>query len=123
MTPPEVPARQTDRWLEPGKTNVQIIYLLYLASFFIGITGLVGLVMAYVNRGKSEAWIESHYTWLIRTFWIALVASLVSMVLVLVGIGILLMVAIAIWIIVRCVIGLQKVSRGEAIANPDSWLI
>jgi glycolate oxidase FAD binding subunit len=32
--------RQTDRWLEPGKTNLQVIYILYLASFVIGITGL-----------------------------------------------------------------------------------
>jgi len=123
MTPPEAPAPQTDRWLEPGKTNVQAIYVLYLASFVIGITGLIGLVMAYVNRGKSEAWIESHYTWLIRTFWIALLGGFISLILMLVAIGVVLMMAIAIWVIVRCVIGLQKVSRGEAIANPDSWLI
>lgn len=123
MTPPEAPAPQTDRWLEPGKTNVQVIYVLYLASFVIGITGLIGLVMAYVNRSKSEAWIESHYTWLIRTFWIALLGGFISLVLMLVAIGVVLMMAIAIWVIVRCVIGLQKVSRGEAIANPDSWLI
>jgi hypothetical protein len=24
--------RQTDRWLEPGKTNLQVIYILYLAA-------------------------------------------------------------------------------------------
>lgn len=123
MTPPDAPTRQTDRWLEPGKTNVQIIYVLYLASFFIGITGLIGLVMAYINRGKSEAWIESHYTWLIRTFWIGLLGAVISMVLMLVAIGVVLAIAVAVWIIVRCVIGLQKVSRGEAIADPNSWLI
>src|SRR5690606_9665400 len=104
------------------KTNVQVIYFLYLASFVIGITGLIGLVMAYVNRGKSEAWIESHYTFLIRTFWIAVLGALVSMVLMLVAIGVVLMMAVAVWVIVRCIIGLQKVSRGEAIADPNSWL-
>jgi hypothetical protein len=24
--------RQTDRWLEPGKTNLQVIYILYLVK-------------------------------------------------------------------------------------------
>ena len=45
--------RQTDRWLEPGPTNVMVIYILYLAGLVIGVSGLVGIVLAYVNRGKA----------------------------------------------------------------------
>ena len=41
-TPPASP-RQTDQWLEPGKTNVQIVYFLYIAGMFIPILPLVGL--------------------------------------------------------------------------------
>ena len=74
MTPPPAP-RQTDRWLEPGPTNVQIIYILYLVGFVIGVTAIIGLVIAYINRGKAGGWIETHYTWLIRTFWIALLVG------------------------------------------------
>lgn len=115
--------RQTDRWLEPGVTNVQVIYILYLASFVLGITGLIGLVLAYINRGKAGGWIESHYTYLIRTFWIALLYSFISVILMLLLIGFLLAFATAVWVIVRCVIGLQAVGRGEPIKNPTSWWI
>jgi uncharacterized membrane protein len=120
-TPPA--PRQTDRWLEPGPANMQVIYVLYLAGFVIGITVLIGLVMAYVNRGKAGGWIESHYTYLIRTFWIALLYGFVSVILMLVLVGVLLAFATAVWVIVRCVIGLQTIGRGEPIKNPTSWWI
>jgi uncharacterized membrane protein len=115
--------RQTDRWLEPGKTNLQVIYVLYLASFVIGITGIVGIVLAHLNRGKSDAWLESHYTWAIRTFWLGLLGALVSGLLMFVLIGMLLMPLVALWIIIRTIVGLQKLGRNEPIANPQSWLL
>lgn len=117
------PGRQTDKWMEPGKTNVQVIYFLYLAGFVIGITPLVGIVLAYVNRGKSEAWIETHYTWAIRTFWIGLLYGLVSFILAFILIGFLLMLATAVWFILRCIFGLQALSRDEPMKNPQSWIL
>ncbi|MEQ8480993.1 MAG: hypothetical protein RIC18_10065 [Hoeflea sp.] len=115
--------RQTDRWLEPGKTNLQVIYILYLASFFIGISGIVGIVLAHLNKGKSAPWIESHYTWAIRTFWLGLLGSVISFVLMFVVIGMLTIFLVAIWVIVRVVIGLQKLGRNEPIDNPQSLLL
>jgi uncharacterized membrane protein len=100
-----------------------VIYILYLVSFVIGISALVGIVLAYMNRGKSEAWIETHYTWAIRTFWIGILYALISMVLMVVGIGFLLLLAVAVWIVVRAVVGLQLVGRGEPIKNPQSWML
>ncbi|WP_339764585.1 DUF4870 domain-containing protein [uncultured Hoeflea sp.] len=115
--------RQTDRWLEPGKTNLQVIYVSYLASFVIGITGIVGIVLAHLNRGKSEAWLESHYTWAIRTFWLGLLGALMSGLLMFVLIGMLLMPLVALWVIIRTIVGLQKLGRNEPIADPQSWLL
>src|SRR5688572_30044953 len=115
--------RQTDRWLEPGTTNVQVINILYLASLVIGVSVLVGIVLAYINRGKAGGFVETHYTWLIRTFWIGLLYALISAVLMLLAIGFVLMFAVAVWFIVRCIIGLQALGRGEPIKNPESWLI
>ncbi|MCD2172843.1 DUF4870 family protein [Rhizobium sp. C4] len=110
-------------FLEPGKGNVQLVYVLYLAGFVVGITPLVGLIFAYINRGKIAGIYDSHYTYAIRTFWIGVLYSLISVVLTFLVIGVIGFFATAIWSIVRCVIGLQKVSRGEAIENPQSWLI
>lgn len=110
-------------WVSPGANNVKLIYLLYLVSFVLGITGLVGVVFAYVNRGQSADWIETHYTYLIRTFWIGLLYFLIALILAVMIIGLLLPFAVAVWVIVRCVVGLQKVSRQEPVANPRSWWI
>lgn len=115
--------RQTDRWLEPGPTNALVIYILYLASLVIGITGIVGIVLAYINRGKSGGFVESHYTFLIRTFWIGLLYALISVVLMLAVVGIVLMFAVAVWFIARCILGIQALQRGEPVKNPESWFL
>jgi len=115
--------RQTDRWLEPGSTNALVIYILYLAGLVIGITGIVGIVLAYINRGKAGGFVESHYTFLIRTFWIGLLYALISAVLMFVIIGFLLMFAAAVWFIARCILGLQALQRGEPVKNPESWFL
>ena len=123
QTPPPQTPRQTDRWLEPGKTNVQVVYFLYIAGMFIGISALIGIVIAYINRGKAGGWVETHYTWQIRTFWIGLLYSFVSVLLMIVAIGFVLIFAVAVWVIVRCVLGLQAANRDEPVKNPESWLI
>ena len=110
-------------WFSPGRLNVQVVYCLYLVSFVVGLTGIVGLIMAYVNRGKGEPWVDTHYTYAIRTFWIGLLYALISSILMVAFIGIILIFGVAIWIVVRCVIGLQKASAGEPIARPESWWI
>ena len=118
--PQQSPPRQTDRWLEPGQTNAQVIYILYLV---VGVTMIVGVVLAYINRGKTGGFVESHYTFLIRTFWIGLLYGLISVVLFFVFIGVLLMFVVLVWFIARCVLGLQALQRGEAVKNPESWLL
>lgn len=123
MTDENPHRRETDRWLEPGKTNLQIIYILYLASFVFGVTVLIGIVIAHLNAGKSEAWLEAHYTWVIRTFWIGLLYALISFVLAFILIGFLLMLLVAVWFIIRCIIGLQALGRNEPIQNPQSWIL
>lgn len=115
--------RQPDSWLEPGKLNVQLVYGLYLLSFLIGISGLIGLVFAYLNRGKAGGWIDSHYTYAIRTFWIGLLYGFVSAILSLALVGVLLAVLTVVWVVIRCIIGLQKASAGEPIAKPETWWV
>ena len=115
--------RQTDRWLDPGATNVQVIYVLYLAGLAIGVSGIVGVVMAYINRGRAGGWVESHYTFLIRTFWIGLLYAVISVILMLAIVGIVLAFATAVWFIARCIVGLQAAGRGEPVRNPQSWML
>lgn len=110
-------------WLMPGIANVKLIYLLYLASLVLGVTVLIGVIFAYLNRRRSEDWIDTHYTYLIRTFWLGLLYGAIALALSILVIGFLIFAAIAVWFILRCLTGLQRAARGEPVANPEAWLI
>ncbi len=112
------------RYLAPGGDNVKLVYILYLASFVVGVTILVGVVVAYINRGQAAGtWVESHYTYQIRTFWIGILYSCISFILMIVGIGFLLIIVVAIWTIVRCVRGLQWSAAMKPVPNPQTWMV
>lgn len=98
-----------------------IITLLYIGSFVTGITGLVGVVLAHVWKSEPhEAWMTSHYTYLIRTFWIGLAACFVAFLLTFVLIGALLFPLIAVWFGVRSVMSLIRAQKREPMPNPET---
>ena len=100
-----------------------IISLLYLGSFVVGVTGLVGIVLAYVWRNDDPAgWEQSHYTYLIRTFWIGLLGSVAGLLLAVVLIGFVILAAVAVLVIVRCVLSLVNAQKQAPMPRPDSWL-
>lgn len=113
----------TDGWFDAGPKNAQLIYILYFLSVIVGLTSIVGVIMAYMNRGKAGGYVETHYTWLIRTFWIAVLFSLVGLILAFIDIGFLIMVAVFIWAIIRLIKGIQRLGRGEPIDDPQTWWI
>ena len=100
------------------------VYALYLIGLFTGgLAFLVGVVIAYIQRGRAESpYLVSHYRYQIRTFWIGLLYSCISVLLMIVGIGFLLAVAVAIWLAVRCILGINQLSKREPIAAPTTWL-
>ena len=107
----------------PDTTMAMVVYALYLASFVVGFTGIIGVVIAYVYRGKGPTWLDEHYRYQIRTFWIGLVYALVASLLTLVVIGFPLLIALAVWMIIRCVKGFKGLQEKRAPDNVDTWLI
>lgn len=105
------------------KGNANLVYILYLVGVVVGITTLVGVVMAYIGKGKGDAILESHYNNQINIFWKGLLYSLIGAVLTVVLVGILILLATLIWYIIRCVKGMQALSAGQPIENPGSWLL
>jgi uncharacterized membrane protein len=100
-----------------------IVGLLFLASFAVGITGIVGLVLAYVWKSEPhDAWETSHYAYHIRTFWFGLLGFFIGGVLTLVLIGILIIIAVGIWAIVRTVLSLIKAQKREPMPDPQTLL-
>ena len=65
-----------------------IVAMLYLSALALGITGVVGVVLAYVWRSEQpDGWEASHYTYLIRGFWLWLAGCVVGILLLVVFIG------------------------------------
>ena len=98
------------------------IYILYLANIFLALTGIVGVVLAYVYRGDGPGWLQSHYRFQIRTFWIGILYSVISIVLMFVFVGYVLALLVVLWLIVRCAKGMKHLSRGQPHPDPASWL-
>ncbi len=111
-----------DSVFQAGGTNVKVVYLLYLLSLLAGVTALVGLVMAYLNRGNGPEWTTSHYTYQIRTIWMGLAYSLGGLILAVAAVGFLVLVFVGVWYIVRCVRGLQAAAREEPMPDALTWL-
>lgn len=106
----------------PDTTMAMIIYALYLASFLVGFTSLIGVIMAYVYKGKGPTWLDEHYRYQIRTFWMGLVYGIVFSILTLILIGFPLLLALVVWFIVRCVKGFKGLQEMRAPDNVDTWL-
>lgn len=123
------------------KTLPAITYGLYLLAYATaGVTAIIGLILAYAQNGTAGPVMRTHYTYLIRTFWLGILFSVVSWVVgwllmivgvplsfILIGIpmvivGGLLLGVTAVWYGVRCVIGLVYLSRGEAHPRPYALL-
>ncbi len=113
----EEPDRQQN-----AKKTALIVYALYLASFIVGITLLAGVVVAYIYRNDADDWLSSHYRFQIRTFWMFVLFSFVGALLAMVFVGWFILVFAAVWLIVRCVIGIKRLGERQPIADPASWL-
>ena len=120
-----VPVREADPSLV---TYTNIIYALHSLSVLIGITSpvtivgsfvfgipsIVAVIMNYARRGDARGtYLESHFTWQIRTFWFALLWALIvwalSLPLMLVFVGVFTLAAglalVGVWVIYRVIRG------------------
>jgi uncharacterized membrane protein len=119
------------------RTMPAVVYALYLIGLMNGLTILVGLIIAYANRDGAGPRTESHYIFLIRTFWSAIALWVIAGVMIFWGIPLsfiligvpLLMVGglvvgcVHIWFAVRCILGLVYLARDEAYPRPRTWLV
>lgn len=96
------------------KNLTTLIYALYAASFLIGITAIVAIVMNYVKREDVAGTVaESHFRWQIRTFWFSLLWGAIGAVLMVVVIGFAIIAADVIWVIYRIVKGWLRLNDGK----------
>ncbi len=131
-----------------------IVGLLYLLNLVTGFSAIVGLILAYIWRGEGQTqeWEQSHFTYLIRSFWIGLLVCVLLMALFFGGFFSIIAAAessgehlgqgepapavilLAIfgtfglgligtaWFCVRTIISMVKASNREPMPRPKTWL-
>ena len=117
-----------DKTTEPAATGFEfnkatIVALLYLAGFVVGITGLIGFILALVWKEEvTGTWEESHLQFHIMTFLVGLAVGIIGTVLSFVLIGIPILLALLLWILVRSILAMLKAQKHEPIEDPKTWL-
>jgi len=113
--------------LVPRESLVTVAHVIYALHAFSALTGLataafvvtafltgwpsiIAVIINYVKRSEVRGtWLDSHFSWQIRTFWFALLWVLVAAVLFVTVVGILF--AWAIWVITGIWV-LYRIIRG-----------
>jgi uncharacterized membrane protein len=72
--------RRADTFGELLANRPFIICALYFGTYFTGFSCVAGAVLAHLFKGgQAEEWEESHYVYLIRTFWILFTTALIAL--------------------------------------------
>lgn len=112
----QMPASTEDAALKKQEGLLKVTYALYALSIVLPITSIVGVVIAYIKRGEIKgSYLDTHYRWLIRTFWWSVLLGIVGLVTFFFGIGIVVFVATGVWFIYRVIKGFLKLNDGLAV--------
>jgi uncharacterized membrane protein len=93
------------------------VYILQALAFFLGgVTVLAGVILNYLKLDDVRGtWIERHFRWQIRTFWIALLWGVIGMLTVPLIIGWFILLGTSIWAIYRIVKGALALNEGKPV--------
>lgn len=110
--------------LEGARAWCQVIYALHafsvltgifgavsvIGAFLVGWPSIIAVILNYVKRGEvAGTWLESHFSWQIRTFWFAALWVVIAVLLAFTVIGLPLtfgiLVAVTFWLVYRVVRG------------------
>ncbi|MGC3875210.1 DUF4870 family protein [Halomonas sp. GXIMD04776] len=116
----------------PGRGAAILIYALYLGSVMAVVTAPLGVAIAHFKRGRSAEWVDTHFRFQIRTFWLGVVAGGIGLLLwnllgyldaapgIAWGLGYLFFTACLIWMVARCGVGIHRLMANRPIDNPRS---
>jgi uncharacterized membrane protein len=97
-----------------NKSLTQIIYGLHAASILVGVTYIVAVIVNYVKRDEvAGTWLESHFTWQIRTFWYSLLYYVIGIATAWFLVGIPILIAAFVWFVYRIVKGWLRLNEGK----------
>jgi len=105
-----------------ARTLLIVTYALFALGFFIGLTSIAAIIICHLKVGSApNALIGSHYRWLIRSFWFAVLGGIVGWILTFIFIGIIVLIVVGLWYIYRLVKGFVRLMDDQPIDDPTAW--
>lgn len=91
-----------------------------VGSFLFSVPSLLAVILNYVKRAEVRGtWLDSHFSWQIRTFWFTLLWAVVGLLVFMTIIGIPLALAIwgitGLWVVYRVVRGWWALAENRAL--------
>ena len=95
---------------------VALVYGLQAAALLVGVTLFAAVILDYLRRGEAAGtWLESHFTWQIRTFWWSLAWTVLGLATLVVLVGFAILLASAVWYVYRIARGWSELNEGRAL--------
>lgn len=98
-----------------------------VGAFVFGVPSIIAVILTYVKRSDaSGTFLESHFTWSLRTFWFAVIwgigATVLTFILIATIVGILVawlpFLVLGIWVAYRVIRGWLALKDGKALPLP-----
>lgn len=91
-----------------------------VTAFLTGWPSIVAVILNYVKRSEArDTWLESHFSWQLRTFWFAALWLVVAVLLFATFVGIplgwIIVVATGLWVLYRIIRGWLALNDGRPI--------
>lgn len=124
-----IPPPIAERDLSSEKNTLHILYVLHgLAPFTLWTLAIVAMVIGAIKRDDVRGtWLDTHYSWLSRTFWFGLLWWLVAwgvfwvLGLLTLGIGMIVLwifpLGVFVWYLYRVVFGWLRLNDNKSIGN------
>ncbi len=124
-----IPPPIAERDLSSEKNTLHILYVLHgLAPFTLWTLAIVAMVIGAIKRDDVRGtWLDTHYSWLSRTFWFGLLWWLVAwgvfwvLGLLTLGIGMIVLwifpLGVFVWYLYRVVFGWLRLNDNKTVGN------
>lgn len=108
--------------LPQGVGSALTVYILFLIAIFTAVPSIAAVVCAYIFRDGAPEWLQTHYRYQIRTFWLMIFYLAIGGLTWIFLIGMAVTAIVPFWMGARCLVGMRALHEGRRVPRPETWL-